>query len=39
MFTPNCCAMLMMFWVPTLCARSVKPVFEDAASAPCTLSE
>jgi len=36
MLTPSSLAVLAMFAVPTLCARSVKAVFEDWASAFCT---
>ena len=37
-FTPNCPAMVSTLFVPTRCARSLNPVFEDCASASCTLS-
>ena len=37
-FTPNCPAMVAILVVPTRCARSLNPVFEDWASASCTLS-
>src|SRR5260370_18373767 len=36
MFTPICWAMLLMFFVPTRCARSVNAVLEEMANAFCT---